>query len=92
MVLYRGSNRDVLLPLILSLNNVTKSGESGMHSNLVSQSLVDANSESTEYRRILTGIDGISTMPSGGIGPCLDMVFRLMKTQTNRTVNKDLFR
>ena len=68
-----------------------------MHADLVSQSLVDTVSESSNIRSLLS-LDSVTNYPStpipsdgGNLGSCLNQILRLIKIRDERGVNLDLF-
>lgn len=85
------SRRSILLDKMQELNAKTKA-TSSLQAEFWSQSFINALAETESIRSLLDGVSGGPTIPTNNdLGQQLDMVFRLIKINEERNVNRDFF-
>lgn len=86
--------RTTLIDMMNRLNTQNKPDISSFHSELWSQSFIDSQTLTEEYRLVLDEVDGSPSIPDTKLGKKLDMIFRLIlsanrESGKRRSVNRD---
>lgn len=83
-------NRTTLIPIMRQMNSEAKDFSS-LHADLWSQSFIDSQTLTEDYRTILNEVESSPLIPKTGLGKRLDMIYRLIKTADSREKNRDVF-
>ena len=84
------SNRSTLKPIMQQLNSKAEE-TSSIHANLWSQSFIDAEHDTTQYKNKLSTLSSGRSVPSSNLGDQLEMVLKLIKLKDVREINRDVF-
>lgn len=64
---------------------------SNMHSKLWSQSFINSESETSNYRSMLATVPKSGLIPDTSLGNKLSMIYRLILLRNERSVDRDVF-